>query len=524
MIPGLVDRLDEVLEIGLRLTPDKDAIVQRGKRITYEELDARVNRVANALGVLGVGRGDRVLIALPNDSVFVEVFLGTIRAGAVAVPANPRQVYSYLRYVAEDSAAVVAVVPTGRRAELNRARVELPALAHLVLIDLEGVPAADSCLDDEISYEDWLRSAPSTRREPSVAPTEVCMQPYTSGTTGRPKGVLLDHRGQLANAEAVRAARMLRSSERAVVAVPIFHANALSGTVLPILLATGTLVIVPAFDPTDVLAAIANERCTSMGGVPAMFRMLLDALPTAPAFDLTSVRHLTCGSAPVPPQLLAELEVAFPRAAVSESYGLTEGGPVVLGAPRMGLVKHGSTGVPLPGIEVRLGQHGDVPIGDVGELWVRNDGVTLGFHNLPEMTADRIDGDGWLRTGDLLRCDADGYYFFVGRVDDMINTGGENVYPSEVECVLLEHPGIVEACVVGLPHAIKGEVPVAFIVVELHAELNEEGVRAFALERGPAHSHPRRVEIVDAMPLTAAGKLDRSTLVARAREVFGAAS
>lgn len=524
MIGGLIERLDDVLEVGLRLAPDKVAVIQGSRRVTFRHLEERVNRVANGLRDIGVGCGDRVMLLLPNDIAFVETFLGVIRSGAVVVPANPRQSEAYVRHVAVDSRATLVVAPARRRLEMDELRSVSPSLQRVALVRLDPEECNDRSplAAHEIDYGEWLAAASPMRPMSTALPTDVCMQPYTSGTTGRAKGVLLNHRGQLDNAEAARQCRLLNADERSVVAVPLFHANALSGTVLPALLAAASIVIVPAFDAVEVLETVVAEGCTFIGGVPAMFRMLLDALPALPGLDLSGVRQISCGSAPVPAHLFDDLQRAFPAARISEGYGLTEGGPVVLASPRLGLSKRGSAGVPLPGVEVRIGPTGEVPDDEVGELWVRNTGVTIGYHNLPEVGADRIDRDGWLRTGDLFRRDADGYYFYVGREDDMINSGGENVYPKEVENLLLEHPGIRDACVVGLPHPVKGEVPVAFVALAPGTDLDPDAVKRFALQHGAAHAHPRFVEVLDALPLTTAGKPDRPSLTARALEVFRA--
>jgi acyl-CoA synthetase (AMP-forming)/AMP-acid ligase II len=234
---------------------------------------------------------------------------------------------------------------------------------------------------------------------------------------------------------------------------------------------------------------------------------------------VSSLRFGVCGSAEVPEELLDEFKRVF-KAGIAESYGLTEGGPVPLTNTRWGLKKRGSCGMAYPDSEVRIVDDTgcDTPTGEVGELLVRNPGLAKGYWKLPDVTAKKF-RDGWLQTGDLMRRDADGYYYFVGRKDDMINVAGENVYPKEVEDMLLAHPNLRDACVVPAPHGTKGEVPVAFVVERERGRTSEDDVKRFFLERGAPYAHPRRVVFLDALPLGGTGKLDRSALKTRAREL-----
>jgi acyl-CoA synthetase (AMP-forming)/AMP-acid ligase II len=283
--------------------------------------------------------------------------------------------------------------------------------------------------------------------------------------------------------------------------------------VLPFLLVGGSLVILPRFEVDEVAAAVARYRCTFMTGVPSMYAALLNA-GAFDRHDMSSLRFVACGSAPVTRELLERLESAVPGVAVMEGYGLTEGGPVVSESPRFGVRRLGSIGLPLPGVQVRLRRvdGADAEVGDVGEIVVRSPGVAVGYHGKPELFAARITADGWLRTGDLAHADADGFLYFHGRIDDMLNVGGENVYPQTVESLIRQYPGVADVAVVAAPHATKGEVPVAFVVAEQAATLDAEQIKQFCLENGPAFAHPRRVMVVDALPISTIGKLDRKRL------------
>jgi len=507
----LPDNLGYLFDSGLALTPSKAAVLQGDTVLTFAELDARANRMANVLAGLGVGAGDRVALLFNNDFRFLETLFGAMRLGAVAVPLNIRMGDEALRYVAEDSEAHV-LVASAALAERGRALASrIPAIKELIA---DG-PAAE----DVLAYEPALAAASPTLPRRATAFDEVCMQPYTSGSTGKPKGVLLTHGGQIWNTDIMRKALMADDTERALIAVPLYHKNAMVGAVKPFLIAGGSLVILPGFDALEVIRAIDRYEVTYLTGVPAMYKMILAEKDALARHDVSSVRFAMCGSAEVPEELLEEFGRVF-GAPIAESYGLTEGGPVPIVNTRWGLKKRGSCGLAFPGCDVRLvdGTGAEVGVDEVGELVTRNPGLAKGYWKLPEATARKF-RDGWLATGDLMRRDADGYYYFVGRRDDMINVSGENVYPKEVEDILLQHPNLRDACVVPAPHGVKGEVPVAFVVARDASLTSEDDVRKFFLERGAPYAHPRKVVFLDALPLGGTGKIDRGALKARAREV-----
>ncbi|MGH7321472.1 MAG: AMP-binding protein [Candidatus Rokuibacteriota bacterium] len=506
----LPHNLGYLFDVALALTPSKPAVFQGDAVLTFADLDARSNRAANALGGLGVGAGDRVALMFTNESRFLETLFGAMRLGAVAVPLNTRMGDEALRYVVEDAEARVLVAGAGMA---DRARALAPQVNGLKHLVVDG-PTADRA----VAYEPLLAAASPALPRRQTDPDEICMQPYTSGSTGKPKGVLLSHGGQLWNADILRKAMLCDDTERALIAVPLYHKNAMAGAVKPFLLAGGSLVILSDFDPLEVIRAIDRYQVTYLTGVPAMYRMILAEKEALARHDVSSVRYALCGSAEVPDELLAEFRRVF-GAPIAESYGLTEGGPVPIVNTRWGLKRRGSCGMEFPGCDVKLVDEAghSVPPGEVGELVTRNPGLAKGYWKLPEVTARKF-RDGWLWTGDLMRRDADGYYYFVGRKDDMINVAGENVYPKEVEDILLRHPNLRDACVVPAPHEVKGEVPVAFVVEREKGRTTEKQIKRFFLERGAPYAHPRRVFVLDALPLGGTGKVDRVTLKARARE------
>ena len=500
--------------VPMRAFPDRPAVIQDGVALTYGQLDARIKRVGGLLRALGVSRGRRVALLFPNEWPFVELCFGSMRAGAVPVPLNVRLGYETLRYCVEHSDAEVLVASQTLLEQAVRLKADVPALRTLVVTG-EAPRGARA-------YEPLLEEASPEFEAAPVAPDDVCMQPYTSGSTGRPKGVLLTHGGQFWNADMVRRIMMFDETDRALVAVPLYHKNAMASAVKPLLMAGGALVILPGFDAANVIKAISRYRCTYLTGVPAMFRLILNQKALLAEHDMSSLRWAACGSAMVPPDLLKEFQDTF-HAGISEGYGLTEGGPVVFESPRFGPRKIGSAGLPLPGCEVRVvtAEGRDAGAGEAGELWTRNPGLAKGYYKAPEITAQKFDSSGWLHTGDLVRRDEDGYYYILGRLDDMINVGGENVYPKEVEDTLLLHPAVREAFVVSVPHAVKGEAPVAFVVLHAGRAASEDELKAFFLARGPAYAHPRAVLFIEAAPLGSTGKLNRAALKARARELVG---
>jgi acyl-CoA synthetase (AMP-forming)/AMP-acid ligase II len=489
-----IDHLGYLIANAVMLFPDREALLQEDLVLTYRQLDERCDRVARGLIDRGVKPGERVALMWPNDIRYMESMFGAMRAGAIAVPINVKLGDDTIAFVLENSDSVAVI-----------ASDELEPRARMLC---EGIPAIRF-----IVGSDELQAAQAELERPPYSPDDVCFQPYTSGSTGKPKGVLLNHRGQLWNADTERKVHMIDELERALVAVPVYHKNA-GMTLKTHLIAGASVVVLPAFESSAVIAAIEKYRCTYIGGVPAMYRMLVNDSESLARHDVSSLRYASAGSADVPEDLLVEFERTF-GSPIGEGYGLTEGGPVTMTAPRWGIRKVGSIGPAFPGCEVKLVDPNEpsrvVATGETGEMITRNPGVAVGYYKLPEVTVAKI-RDGWLYTGDLMRCDSDGYYYFIGRKDDMINVGGENVYPKEVEDILMLHPRVRDVAVVPMPHDLKGEVPVAFVVLHGDDLISEQEIKDFFLEKGPAYAHPRRVFFLDSLPLAATGKLDRRAL------------
>jgi acyl-CoA synthetase (AMP-forming)/AMP-acid ligase II len=447
-----------------------------------------------------------------NDYRFIESLLGAMRLGAVPVPLNIRMGDEAIRYVIADSEAVALIANSDMA---DRASCLIPHVAGIRHFVVDGDATGKA-----INYNQMLQAASPGFARRKTAPDEVCLQPYTSGSTGKPKGVLLTHGGQIWNTDVLCKLEAFDDTERALVAVPLYHKNAMVGAVKPMLLSGGSVVILPGFDPMQVIRSIARYKVTYMTGVPAMFSMILSQKEELLRNDVKSLRYAVCGSAEVSEELVSEFQAAFPEAIIAESYGLTEGGPDPIGNCRYGLIKRGSCGRQIPRSDVKIvGEDGVTELGynEVGELITRNPGLAKGYWKLPEVTKKKF-RDGWLYTGDLMRRDEDGFFFFVGRKDDMINVSGENVYPKEIVDILLRHPNVRDASVVPVRHPIKGTVPVAFIVQSQNGSTSAEELKQFFLKYGAPYAYPRRIYFLESMPLSGTGKVDRAQLAKLAAE------
>ncbi|WP_419948602.1 class I adenylate-forming enzyme family protein [Candidatus Palauibacter sp.] len=494
--------------------PDRVALIDLShpnpREVTYAELDERMDRVASLLSEAGIGIGDRFALGVGNRFEFIEIMFGGMRCGAVPVPLNVKLPAESLAHIVADAGCRAAFIETD---VTERSASVIEELAIARRWDVGGAPGPAAARPGWLDYERTLAAAASRFDPPPLAPGHPAFQPYTSGSTGKPKGVVLSHEGQLWWVRCLRRYWPSDPGDRALVAVPLYHKNAMAGAVKPLLQAGGSVVILPGFAPEPFLRALSEHRCTQVGAVPAVFAILLDHMELVRDLGFPALRRVTLGSAPVQPELMDAVESAF-GVEVRESYGLTEGGPVMLGPPVDGRpVPRGSCGAAWPEGEIRLVRDG-VEDPDYGELWVRNPGVTSGYHNLPEVNEARI-RDGWLGTGDLFFRDPEGFFHFRGRTDDMFNSGGENIYPKEVEDLLLSHPDVLDAAVVPVPHALKGAVPAAVVRVSSGSGLTAESLKRYALEEGSAYAHPRRVLVVDEMPLTGVGKVDRAAILDR---------
>ena len=507
---------------------EKTAFSFMGTDQSYREFEERSNRVANVLVDHGVEPGDRVGLFVPNTNQFPSAHFGIIKAGAVSTPLNLRMDPDTLGYVIQD-AGIDAMIASPFLADEAQ---ELAAAADVETLFLPGVSDEERGI---VNYSHVLTDA-----DPGFEPVErdyddVCIQPYTSGTTGRPKGVLLSHRNVLSTLESYsRGGLAIDADDSILLVLPMFHIYALNALLGSFLYRGGTMVLQPEPDPVDMLTAIDEHGLTKFAGVPAMYTMMFREYRENPeAYDLSSLEDVTCAAAPLAEEVRRQIEEAW-NVPVVEGWGMTETSPAGTLEPAHGVRKEaGCIGPPLPGIDLKIvdpatretkiapedlepfpspGIDFDDEEAVTGELAIRGPNVFEGYHNRPEKTDEVFDDEGWFYTEDVARVDGDGYFWMVDRADDMIITGGNNVYPAEVEDALYEHPDVAEAAVVAAPHEVKGEAPVAFVVPEDGTDVDEEEVRQFSLERVATYAHPRRVFVVDELPRSATQKVQRYVL------------
>jgi long-chain acyl-CoA synthetase len=468
------------------------------RRYTFAELDVLADAVARTLAAQYT-RGERIAVLAANSPDYVATMLGIMRAGLVAVPVNYKFPRALIADVIADSGARLVFTDPQRFAD---APVSLPRVVFNGEQDADGAQGFASFIADA--------KARGQTFEPIVPhEKEAALFLYTSGSTGRPKGVVLSHASHLWVVETRLKAQPL-DRERVLIAAPLYHMNALALVFLA-LAARATTVLMPAFNARNYIRAIDAYRCTWLTSVPPMIAMMMQERELLARTDLSSVRYVRMGSAPVSGALLARTHALLPNAKVINAYGTTEGGPVVFGPHPAGLPTPPlAIGAAHPQVELRLVDTSGERASE-GELEMRSAGLMNGYHNRPDL-APPITPDGFYRTGDVFRRDENGFYTFIGRRDDMFVSGGENIFPGDVEKMLERHPSIQQASVIPVDDAIKGTKPVAFVVLKPGAHLSAEAVKAFALEHAPAYQHPRQVWFVDAFPLASTNKIDRAVL------------
>jgi O-succinylbenzoate-CoA ligase len=486
------------------LNPGLEAVVEveRGRRFTYAELNARSNRAADAFRGLGVRPGERVALLLMNGVEFLECFFALAKLGAVIVPLNWRLVPDELAFILKDSGARVLVYD----GEFQKCVRELQQRGGDATAVHDWIHAGADDTRDAFARSWTGLCGSASEAEPNIgaADDDPLYIMYTSGTTGLPKGAVHTHRSVLWASFTIGMTADVRYRDRYVIVLPLFHVGALTP-------ATGnvhrgmTTILMRAFDPVRLFETIAGERVTVLLAVPAMLNFMLQ-VPGHERFDTSTLRWIMSGAAPVPVTLIE----AYAKRGIEihQVYGLTEScGPACLISPDEALAKAGSTGKAFFHTDVRVvdDRGRDIPAGGTGEVLVRGAHVMQGYWNRPEATAETI-RDGWLYTGDLATVDADGYVYIQDRKKDMIISGGENIYPAEIENVILSHPEVRDVAVIGQASAKWGESPLA-VVVKKDGALTEEAVIQHCQGRLARYKQPRAVRFVDEIPRNPAGKI-----------------
>jgi fatty-acyl-CoA synthase len=469
------------------MTPHRVAVVHDGREWTFAEVASRATRMAHVLAAHGVAKGDRVAYLGPNHPAFLDALFATGLLGAIFVPLSTRLAAPELDYILRDSGAAVLV------------HAALPIVDDLreapTRLALDGLDAA---------------GAPADPVDVDVDENDVCMIMYTSGTTGRPKGAMLTHANVAWNSVNLLLDIDLTSTEVTLVNAPMFHVAALNMTVLPTFLKGGRVVLMSAFDPDETLALIERYGVTYTFGVPAQYQMMARS-PGWDAADLSSLRSVSCGGAPVPASLIE----VYQRRGLTflQGYGLSEAAPGVtyLRADDSAR-KAGSAGTSVFFGDVRVvrADGSPVDVGEPGEILAQGPNVMAGYWGLPDATAEVFTDDGWLRTGDVAVLDEEGFAYIRDRVKDLIISGGENIYPAEVEDALYAHPAVAECAVVGVPDEKWGEVGRAFVV--LNGDATAEDLLGFLDGRIARYKMPKSVVFLDSLPRTGSGKVLKKRL------------
>ncbi|MCW2276955.1 long-chain-fatty-acid--CoA ligase [Heliophilum fasciatum] len=483
-------------DLAYRGATEAVALQCKEQRITYGQMQALLIRYRNYFYHRGIRPGDNVGLFYKNSPEFVLSYLAIVSLGAVVVPLNIQFTAREITYIVQD--AEMKHVVTMRPLDLNELASynELQVVTQLVLPELAGEMA-----DPEIA------DAPAV----AVEPSNPCVILYTSGTTGRPKGAVLSHANLLSNAQAVTHLGAVEAKDNVLCVLPMFHSFSWTCAVLTPLLNGATITIMEAFHPKEAMATLRSAGVTVAFCVPAMFGYFT-SLGTPE--DFAGMRVFVSGGASLPVEIYHQFQQKAGGTLI-EGYGLSEASPVVTMNP-IGKGKPGSIGTALQGVEVRIvdGQGNDLPPGEVGELITRGPNVMSGYYHLPEETAKALQG-GWLHTGDMAYADAEGYYYIVDRIKDLIIVGGLNVYPREVEELLYQYPAIAEAAVIGIPDASRGEAVGAFVVLREGHHFKKKDLMEFLRANLAVYKLPREITIVPSLPKNATGKILKKELRAQ---------
>ncbi|MEV0619150.1 long-chain fatty acid--CoA ligase [Nonomuraea sp. NPDC050404] len=502
--------LSIVLEDSARNTPDQTAIVFNDMRLPYSMIDTVANQVANLLVTRGIGKGDKVALACPNLPYFPFVYYGILKAGATVVPLNVLLQSREIAYHLDDSDAKALFcfegtpeLPLGER---GKAGFEAAERCEQFIV----LPATALATESEYGESFWaaLGGMASEFETVQTSPDDTAVILYTSGTTGQPKGAELTHQNMLMNA--IISDRMFPRTEGGdtyLAVLPLFHSFGQTTVLNTGFLRGATVVLLPRFEPGDALGLIAKENVTFFAGVPTMYWAMLSKIHAEGAEVPGSLKVAVSGGAAAPVEVLKDFEQTF-GVGILEGYGLSETAPVACFNQPERPSKPGTIGTPIWGVEMKLvdGDWKTVEGEGPGEIAIRGHNIMKGYYGRAEATAE-VMKDGWFRTGDIATRDADGYYSIIDRAKDMIIRGGFNVYPRELEEVLMTHEAVSLAAVVGIAHESHGEEVKAYVIRTPGTTITEDELIAWGKENMAAYKYPRIIEFRDALPMTATGKI-----------------
>ncbi|PSU29318.1 long-chain-fatty-acid--CoA ligase [Photobacterium lutimaris] len=508
------------LERCATLYPSKIAVSCVDKQLTYEQLNRLANQVANGLKGLGLEAGDKVALSCPNLPYFPAIYYGILKAGCTVVPLNVLFKSREVAYHLADSEAKAYFcfdgTPEMPIGEMGRSGfTEVKTCEHFIHIPTPGYTSPAH--DGEIHFTSWINQQPSDFITHASTGDDTAVILYTSGTTGRPKGAELTHTNMLTNAMASQYLMRLSKLDTTLITLPLFHSFGQTVLMNASVLSGSSMVLIPRFDPKMVLEALDANQVTVFAGVPTMYIALLAASDHHQSLiERVSInlRIGISGGAAMPVEVLKQFEQQF-NIPILEGYGLSETAPVAtfnhVDAERI----PGSVGQPLCATAVKIiGLKGEqVPAGELGEICINSPSVMKGYYNRPEATEEVL-VDGWFHTGDIGRLDSNGYLYIIDRIKEMIVRGGYNVYPREVEEILMEHEAVSMVAVVGLPHAVHGEEIHAFVVLDENHDADEQTLKAWCKAQLADYKYPRHVHFKSELPMSATGKILKRKLTA----------
>ncbi|HEX6516644.1 MAG TPA: long-chain fatty acid--CoA ligase [Nocardioidaceae bacterium] len=507
--------LSVFLEDSARTHPDRDAVVLGDTRLTYAEVNGFANQVANLLVSRGIRPGDKVALSCPNLPYFPIVYYGILKAGGVVVPLNVLLKGREVAYHLDDSDAKAYFcfqgtpeLPMGQAGYAGFSEVDGCEHFFMITADL----AAPSPVEGTETLAQALAEQPVTFESAATEATDTAVILYTSGTTGQPKGAELTHANMVLNALTSNRlfGTLATEHETHLVVLPLFHSFGQTTNMNSGFSVGATLVLLPRFDAQQAIGLMQKEDITFFAGVPTMYWGLLGALDEDVDVDriANNLRRAVSGGSALPVEILNRFKEKF-HVQILEGYGLSETSPVATFSDPQRDPRPGSIGVPIWGIDVKLVDPDWNTVGEageIGEIAVRGHNIMKGYYKRPEATA-AVMRDGWFRTGDLARRDEDGFYYIVDRAKDMIIRGGFNVYPREVEEVLMTHEAVSLAAVVGVPHESHGEEIKAFVILEDGASVTEDELREWAKEQMAGYKYPRIIQFAKDLPMTSTGKI-----------------
>jgi acyl-CoA synthetase (AMP-forming)/AMP-acid ligase II len=497
----------QILTLASHKVPERTALLCEDKKYTFQEFNRRANQFAHSLLRFNLQKGDKVAALLFNSNPFVEVYLGTAKAGGVFTPINFRLAADEVFYILDHSDARFFVYGEEFIPPVQSIRSRLTKVEFYISTGKDLIPQA-------FNYEALLAESPNTEPDILIAEEDECQLMYTSGTTGKPKGAVITHGNVLWNLVNTILGREEKEGEVSLVIGPLYHTAALNNHFTIRVALPGMSILIKNFDPRKVMEIIEREKVTVISGAPAVFHLLF-ALPDIAKYDTRSITKCTTGASILPDETKNGLLKLFPNIkGIYDVYGCTEASPcMTILKAEDSLRKRECVGPPLPFLEMKIVDDRDqpVPVGKVGELICRGPNVMKGYYKDPQATREALKG-GWLHTGDLARMDEEGFVYIVDRKKDMIISGGENIYPREIEEALYHHPKIQEAAVIGTPDPLWGESVKAFVVLKEGAAMREEEVMEYCKNHLASYKKPKAVEFLRALPRNPSGKVLKTIL------------